>query len=246
MEQMQIDGEDESVEEDEGVGSKRHRSPPYPTISFPKAEGYIKDIYSQVGRSVFGRENGCKIMGFSRVNGTSGGVLAALKKFGLATGNGKLQLTSEAISIATWPPGHDPEGLLRLRRKLAIKPSIFAALQVQFSSKGTRRSIVQHWLVSEKQYNENAAQKLVTAWMETCDALWPDGHQEDEDEAVEAPQVPVEQAPVEVRRGSELLNVTVPTADGSGMLRVAVTSTSPISDADVTRIRSMVDLIVVA
>ncbi len=109
----------------------RVRSPNYPIISLPDAVDRARRIYDKEHLHKADPEVICKAMGYTGVNGSSLGVLSALKKYLLLDEVGKdLKISSDALTILVDPSAS--QGRTAAIRKAARAPALFQTLFDEF------------------------------------------------------------------------------------------------------------------
>lgn len=109
----------------------RVRSPNYPIISLPEAIDRVRKVYDKEHLHKASPEVVCKAMGYNGANGSSLGILSALKKYLLLEEVGKdLKVSQDALTILVDPPSSSVRAAMV--RKTALAPALFAALHEEF------------------------------------------------------------------------------------------------------------------
>ncbi len=109
----------------------RVRSPNYPTISLPDALDRARRVYNKEHLHKAGAEVICKAMGYTGANGSSLGILSALKKYLLLDEVGKdLKISADALTILV-DPQSSPARITAIR-KAARAPALFQTLFEEF------------------------------------------------------------------------------------------------------------------
>lgn len=123
-------------EDDEGAssanGSKRDRSPNYPSLTFTDALAKVRKIWESEQKHLVSSELAAKHAGYNKLNGASVPALAAMKRYGLLYGAPKkeVRITDDAHFIFVHP--EDAPERLAMMRKLAMMPALFGEVLAAF------------------------------------------------------------------------------------------------------------------
>ena len=113
------------------AGSKRDRSPNYPSMTFTEALAATRKIWDKEKRHLMSADLASQHLGYKKTNGVTLPMLAAMKKYGLIVTSGKeVRVSDDANTIFLYPEG-SPESLTIIKR-LAVLPSLFVEVLAKF------------------------------------------------------------------------------------------------------------------
>lgn len=140
------------------------RSPNYPAIGLGAALVGAQKIWDEEKRSAFPAGVAVGHLGFTSVNGTSRGHLAALKHYGLIKdGEGQnFVLTPLAIKIVAHPEGSSER--LAAIREAALSPKLFKELY-QSHREASDATIRAH-LITNRSFGDDGARRAVRSFRE--------------------------------------------------------------------------------
>src|SRR5437764_6137689 len=109
----------------------KQRSPNYPQLSLTEALERIRRIYTAKHTAKTTQDEIAKVLGYGGLNGSSMGIISALRKYGLLQGNNEaLNVSHDAVMILERQSDH-PERIAALR-KAAYSPALFSEIHEQF------------------------------------------------------------------------------------------------------------------
>jgi DNA segregation ATPase FtsK/SpoIIIE-like protein len=138
----------------------RMRSPNYPAIGLEEAVRKIEALYKQDLLVASPKDAALKHMGFEKVHGEAGRVLATLKSFGLIEEvNGRIKLTQRGINIVVRVAG-DAQRADALR-EAAISPEIYRQLLKQYRESIPSETTLKSDLIAVRKFNPNAVDGFI-------------------------------------------------------------------------------------
>jgi hypothetical protein len=193
---------------------KKTRSPNYPRISLRDAIEQVARVYEVEGRQPALDEDIAEILGYNTLNGTSRGVLSALKKYGLLQRDGDgFKVSDDAVAIIELPPA-DSEHAAAVRR-VAFRPTLFVELHEKYGNDLPNDKHLRHLLIT-KGFNPKTTNEVICVYRDTLEFVSEEmaDYAEVEDEnrpEVKPPVPPVqEQTTEEVQRaGSDPVSPTL-------------------------------------
>src|SRR5438105_3092705 len=113
--------------------SSKMRSPNYPQLSLEEAIERVRTVYSAHHTTKANQEQIAKTLGYGSINGTSQGVVSALRKYGLLQGgNDALSVSHDAVMILERQQDH-PERIAAIHRA-AFAPVLFSEMHEHFKN----------------------------------------------------------------------------------------------------------------
>jgi hypothetical protein len=108
-----------------------------------------------------------KALGYAGVNGSSLGIMSALKKYGLLEEVGKdWKVSQDALTILVDPP--DSEGRAEAIRKAALAPALFATLFEEFGEQPPSDENLRAFLL-KRNFAQSAVDTPIRSYRETLD-----------------------------------------------------------------------------
>ncbi len=148
---------------------KKTRSPNYPRISLHDAIERAAQVYKEEGTHLASDEDVAKDLGYNTLNGTSRGVLSALKKYGLLQRDGDgFKVSDDAVAIIELPPA-DSEHAAAVRRS-AFRPVLFAELYEKYRLDLPNDSILRHFLIT-KDFNPKTTNHVIRVYRDTLELV---------------------------------------------------------------------------
>ncbi len=152
---------------------KQGRSPSYPAISLKKAVEKAQALFDHEGKYAVPMPSAFVAWGYGAKSSGGREARAALKYFGLISlegdgENGKVKLTEDALRVLL-DKREDQTERNDILRRLAVTPAIHKALLAQFPEGIKSPATVEHFLVFEQGYNEDAAAAVVEEFIETAE-----------------------------------------------------------------------------
>jgi hypothetical protein len=145
----------------------RVRSPNYPSISLPDAIERVRKVYDREHTHKAAPEVIAKALGYAGVNGSSLGVMSALKKYGLLEDVGKdWKVSTDALTILVDPP-HSVERAHAIRRA-AQAPALFANLLEEYGEKPPSDDNLRAYLL-KRGFAQSAVDTPMRAYRETLE-----------------------------------------------------------------------------
>jgi hypothetical protein len=141
------------------------RSPRYPSVSLKQAVEYVRAIFRKEGRGAIPPLIAVKALGYSTMSGTARTRLGALKQYGLVDDqfNGPVKLSSRGLTLAI-RSADSPEYLATLQ-EAALTPLLFREI---YERRGDASDdALRHYLIAEKKFAPNGADRFVEAFRET-------------------------------------------------------------------------------
>ncbi len=185
---------------------KKTRSPNYPRISLPDAIERATQVYEEESAHPASDEDIVKDLGYNTLNGTSRGVLSALKKYGLLerAGDG-FRVSDDAVAIIELPPT-DIERAAAVRRA-AFRPTLFAELYEKYRDDLPNDKNLRHFLIT-KGFNPKTTDEVIHVYRDTLrfvsEELADHAKVDDENQPkVEPPVQPARKQTAQDAQGSE-------------------------------------------
>lgn len=123
-------------------------------------------MYEEEGRQPASDEDIAKDLGYNTLNGTSRGVLSALKKYGLLQRDGDgFKVSDDTVAIIELPPA-DTERAAAVRR-VAFRPTLFAELYEKYRNDLPNDKNLRHFLIT-KGFNPKTTNEVIRIY---CDTL---------------------------------------------------------------------------
>ena len=123
--------QEEPTPSNPSAGSKRDRSPNYPSLTFKEALAAAKKIWDQDRKHPVSVTLASQHLGYKQENGVTLPMLAAMKRYGLLVPSGKdVRVSDDANTILLYPEG-SPEAVAVIKR-LAMLPSLFGKVLEKF------------------------------------------------------------------------------------------------------------------
>ena len=171
-------------------------------------------MYDEKGRQPASDEDIAKDLGYNTLNGTSRGVLSALKKYGLLQRDGdRFKASDDAVAIIELPTA-DTEHAAAVRRA-AFRPSLFAELYEKYSHELPNDKNLRHHLIT-KGFNPKTTNEVIRVYRDTLEfvseemADYAEAGVKDRPEAKPPVQLAREQATEEVQTaGSDPVGTTL-------------------------------------
>ena len=179
---------------------KKTRSPNYPRINLRDAIEQATQVYKEEGTYPASDEDIVKDLGYTTLNGTSRGILSALKKYGLLQrNNGRFKISDDAVAIIELPPG-DSEHAAAMRRS-AFRPALFAELYEKYRMDLPNDTALRHFLITQG-FNPKTTNEVIRIYRDTLEFMSKDmaAYAEIEDEnqpKVEPPLHPAREQPMQ-------------------------------------------------
>lgn len=209
---------------------RRHRSPHYPAFDLETTLTRAKELFEVAGRHGTPFSAALTAWGFSPKSSNGSTTLAALKRFGLATDEGK----GQRRMITLTPLGHElvfyssePESNEWISRaqQAALKPQIHADLWSKYKGDLPQDSVISPYLVFDLGFGEVAAKELLREFRKTIEfanltpAVSVDSLSANEDEnAADAKSEPKMSAPATIASDKP---AATPGSGGQGSSAVA-------------------------
>lgn len=145
----------------------RVRSPNYPSISLPDAIERARKVYDREHTHKAAPEVIAKALGYSGVNGSSLGVMSAMKKYGLLEEVGKdWKVSTDALTILVDPPT-SMERADAIRRA-AKAPALFATLLEEYGEKPPSDENLRAYLL-KRGFAQSAVDAPIRSYRETLE-----------------------------------------------------------------------------
>jgi hypothetical protein len=157
-------------------------------------------VYEEEGRQPASDEDIAEDLGYNTLNGTSRGVLSALKKYGLLQRDGdRFKASDDAVAIIELPTA-DSEHAAAVRR-VAFRPALFAELYEKYSHDLPNDKNLRHLLIT-KGFNPKTTNEVIRVYRDTLEFVSEEmaDHAEVGDEdlpEVKSPRQPVREQPTE-------------------------------------------------
>lgn len=167
------------------------RSPRYPVIGLGEAIERVRTIYKKDHLNTIPKIVVAEHLGYKTLNGASLGVISAISKFGLLSGElDAMKVTPRALAILANDTGH-PERSDAIN-EAARSPALFAELFAEFPD-GASDNAIKSFLLHRKKFLESAVPIAIRAFKDTLAVVQAEGeayHSDDEpDDAEEEPAV---------------------------------------------------------
>jgi len=121
----------ESIPQKPGTGTKRERSPNYPSLTFREALAAAKKIWDQDKRHPVSVDLASQHLEYKQANGVTLPMIASMKRYGLLVSAGKdVRVSDEANTIFLYPEDA-PEAIAVIKR-LAMLPTLFGKVLEKF------------------------------------------------------------------------------------------------------------------
>src|SRR6266705_3258942 len=149
---------------------RRTRSPAYPLFSLRQAADLAEKLWKAQGKHPAHVDSVVQTLGYTKQTGASLRAVAALGQFGLTKESG----AHENRNIALSDLGLDiivgsPEQKRDARRTAALKPTIYAELWARYAQNPPDASIIQAFLIREKEFNPAVVEGLVSDYQITIE-----------------------------------------------------------------------------
>ncbi len=141
------------------------RSPNYPTTGLGAALAGAQKIWTEEKRSAFPAAVAVRHLGFTSLNGTSRGHLAALKHYGLLQEQDgqRFSLTPLAIKILAHPEGSVER--LEAVREAALAPKLFKELHN--THREASDATISAYLITNRSFGDDGAKRAIKSFRET-------------------------------------------------------------------------------
>lgn len=153
-------------------------------------------MYQEGGRQPASDKDIAEDLGYNTLNGTSRGVLSALKKYGLLQRDGDgFKVSDDAVAIIELPPA-DIEHAAAVRRA-ACRPMLFAELYEKYRSDLPDDKNLRHFLIT-KGFNPKTTNEVIRVYRDTLEFVSEETADYVEDESrpeVKPPVQPVREQP---------------------------------------------------
>ncbi len=175
-------------------------------------------MYEKEGRRPASDEDIAEDLGYNTLNGTSRGVLSALKKYGLLQRDGDgLKVSDDAVALIELPPT-DIERAAAMRRA-AFRPTLFAELYEKYRNDLPSDKNLRHFLIT-KGFNPKTTDEVIRVYRDTLqfvsDQTTDYAEVEDENQPkVEPPVQPLREQTTQDVQTSRPDTVNPPTLTGS-------------------------------
>jgi hypothetical protein len=151
---------------------RKIRSPTYPRISLREAIEQVTRVYEEEGTHSASDGDIVKDLGYKSLNGTSSGVLSALKKYGLLQRDeGGFNVTSDAVAIIELPPGSSEHSAAV--RKSAFRPVLFAEMYEKYGPALPNDRTLRHFLIT-KNFNPKTTNEVIRVYRDTLEFVSED------------------------------------------------------------------------
>jgi hypothetical protein len=125
----------------------------------------ITQVYEEEGRQPANDEDIAEDLGYNTLNGTSRGVISALKKYGLLQrGDDGFKVSDDAVAIVELPPA-DIEHAATVRR-VAFRPILFAELYKKYRNDLPDDKNLRHFLIT-KGFNPKTTNEVIRVYRDT-------------------------------------------------------------------------------
>ena len=182
---------------------RKIRSPNYPRISLREAIEQVTRVYEEEGTHSASDGDIVKDLGYKSLNGTSSGVLSALKKYGLLQRDeGGFKVTSDAVAIIELPPGSSEHSAAV--RKSAFRPVLFAEMYEKYGPDLPNDRTLRHFLIT-KNFNPKTTNEVICVYRDTLEfvsedlAAYPKVEEKNQPKVEVPPQPALEQPKQKVR-----------------------------------------------
>ena len=143
-----------------------HRSPNFPALSLEEALNKAEIICGYDGRNLTSTATVLKHLGFAKLTGISGRVIAAMRQFGLLDrSDGKYRITDAAYKILHL--SGESEDRWEAIREAAQKPAIYSDLLSTHTDGLPSDTALKDYLIAEKRFNPASVDTFVRAFKET-------------------------------------------------------------------------------
>ena len=150
-------------------------------------------MYEQEGRQPASDEDMAKDLGYNSLNGTSRGILSALKKYGLLQRDGDgVKVSDDAVALIELPPA-DTEHAAAVRR-VAFRPVLFAELHEKYRTDLPSDKNLRHFLIT-RGFNPKTTNEVIRIYRDTLTLVSGEmaDYAEVEDENKQKVEPPVQQ-----------------------------------------------------
>jgi hypothetical protein len=146
---------------------KKTRSPNYARMSLRDAIEQVARVYEEEGRQPALDEDIAEDLGYNTLNGTSRGVLSALKKYGLLQRDGdRFKVSDDAVAIIELPTA-DIEYAAAVRR-VAFRPTLFGELYEKYGDDLPNDKNLRHLLIT-KGFNPKTTNEVIRIYRDTLE-----------------------------------------------------------------------------
>jgi hypothetical protein len=146
---------------------KKTRSPNYPRMSLRDAIEQVARVYEEEGRQPALDEDIAEDLGYNTLNGTSRGLLSALKKYGLLQRDGdRFKVSDDAVAIIELPTA-DIEYAAAVRR-VAFRPTLFVELYEKYGDDLPDDKNLRHLLIT-KGFNPKTTNEVIRVYRDTLE-----------------------------------------------------------------------------
>ena len=123
-------------------------------------------MYEQEGRQPASDEDMANDLGYNSLNGTSRGILSALKKYGLLQRDedGGFKVSDDAVALIELPPA-DTEHAAAVRR-VAFRPVLFAELYEKYRNDPPSDNNMRHFLIT-RGFNPKTTNEVIRVYRDT-------------------------------------------------------------------------------
>ena len=122
-------------------------------------------MYEERGRQPASDEDIAKDLGYSSLNGTSRGLLSALKKYGLLLRDGDgFKVSDDAVALIELPPTDVEHGAVV--RRVAFRPMLFAELYEKYRNDLPSDKNLRHFLIT-KGFNPKTTNEAIRVYRDT-------------------------------------------------------------------------------
>jgi hypothetical protein len=144
----------------------KHRSPSYPAIDLQKALDRTKQLAKVAGRHAAPVSAVLGEWGYSPKSSNGLLTIAAVKKFGLVTDEGKqtprqLRLTQLGHEVVVYDTDRDSTEWMQRAQEAVLKPAIIRDLWTKYDGQLPADSVMRPYLVIERGFSDSAAKEVL-------------------------------------------------------------------------------------
>jgi len=155
----------EEVKEKKG---KRLRSPGYPMISLKEAIQKANTLWDKDRRNLIPKEAAFAHLGFKKIGGYGGRIIAALKHYGLTSEkeNGII-LTQDAVDLAIYKS--TDEDYINIVKKIALKPDIYNKIYNGYNGQLPSDDTLRVKLLKEYRFHPDKVKGFISDFRKTIE-----------------------------------------------------------------------------